>query len=127
MSKQFQMIMPEEIREQFLRECGYYDEEAPGFIDNKKYANLCATWGANQEYQESYNFIDDARGSDHARVYQESRRPKIQTEKEKALEALDYIDEMAIDNMKNYTCIDKLKEHRNFLYKLIESMPDEDT
>ena len=121
MAKEFELKMSQKIFNEL------YDKWDSVNVNIKEFADTCATWGANQEYQESYNFIDDAWGSDHARVYQESRRPKIQTEKEKALEALDYIDEMAIDNMNNYTWFDKLKEHRNFLYKLIESMSDEDT
>lgn len=35
--------------------------------------------------------------------------------------------QMAILNMKYYTCYESLKKYRNLLYKLIVSMPDEDT
>lgn len=125
MTKEFELKMPSETVNDYLKECGY--SNAVGKQNEMKFANLCATWGANQEYRASYDFIDDAWGSDHARVYQESRRPIIQSEKEKALEALDYIDEMAIFNMKSYQCYESLKEYRNILYKLISSMPNEDT
>ena len=126
MTKQFQMIVPEQIREQFLRECGYYDEETPGFIDNEKFANLCATWGSNEELKEVHNLMNtlNIRGADYVRS---ARRPNIRSEKEKAMEALEYIDQMAIFNMKSYECYESLKEYRNHPYKLISSMPDEDT
>ena len=119
MTKEFELKMHQDVID-------FFDVKSindNGEFDTTKFANLCA----NQEYQESYNFIDDAWGSDHARVYQESRRPKIQSEKEKAMEALEYIDQAAIDNMKYYACYESLKDYRNLLYKLIESMPDEDT
>lgn len=119
MTKEFEMKMPQDVIKLFQKTC-------KNDISADRFANLCATWGANQEYRASYDFIDDAWGSDHARVYQESRRPIIQSEKEKAMEALEYIDQMATCNLTNYTCIDKLREHRNFLYKLIDSMPEED-
>ena len=121
MTKEFELKMPKDVIDSFDTACD------GDFFDTEKFANLCATWGANQEYQESYNFIDDAWGSDCAIDYQESRRPKIQSEKEKAMEALEYIDQAAIDNMKCYACYESLKDYRNLLYKLIESMPDEDT
>ena len=127
MTKQFEMNVPDDIRKEFLTQCGYYSEVTPGFVDTIKYANLCATWGANQEYEAAHQYILGAVGEGNARIYQEKRRPRILTEKEKAIEALNYIDEMAICNLTNYTCIDDLGRHRNFLYKIIESLPDDDT
>lgn len=127
MTKQFEMNVPDDIRKEFLTQCGYYSDETPGFVNTIKYANLCATWGANQEYEAAHQYILGAVGEGNAQIYQEKRRPKILTKKEKAQEALDYIDEMAIFNMKSYTCYESLKEYRNFLYKIIESLPDDDT
>ena len=121
------MIVPEEIREQFLRECGYYDNDGtPGFIIMQKFDNLCATWGSNEELNEVHKLMNtlNIRGADYVRS---ARRPNIQSEKEKAMEALEYIDQMAIFNMKSYECYESLKKYRNHLYKLISSMPDEDT
>lgn len=119
MTKKFELKIPKDVLDSF-------DDSCDGdFFDTEKFANLCATWGANQEYQAAYDFIDDAWGSDHAREYQESRRPKIQSEKEKALEALDYIDKVAIFNMKSYTHYEELKKCRYLLHQLINSMPEE--
>ena len=120
MTKEFELKMSQKIFNEL------YDKWDSVNVNIKEFADTCATWGANQEYQASYDFIDDAWGSDHARVYQESRRPFMKSEKEKALEALGYINKMAIPNMKFHQCYESLKEYHNFLYKLISSMPDED-
>lgn len=126
MTKQFEMNVPDDIRKEFLTQCGYHSNKTPGFVDTRKFANLCATWASNQEYGAAHQYILGAVGEGNARIYQEKRRPRILTEKDKAQEALDYIDEMAIFNMKSYTCHESLREYRNFLYKIIESLPDDD-
>lgn len=125
MAKEFEMNMPQDVIHEYLLKSGY--KHSLGNTQETMFANLCATWGANQEYEAAHQYILGAVGEGNAQIYQEKRRPKILTKKEKAQEALDYIDEMAIFNMKSYTCYESLGEYRNFLYKIIESLPDDDT
>lgn len=125
MTKQFEMNMPQDVVHEYLLKSGY--KHSLGNKQEIVFANLCATWGANQEYEAAHQYILGAVGEGNAQIYQEKRRPRILTKKEKAREALDYIDEMAIFNMKSYTCHESLREYRNFLYKIIESLPDDDT
>lgn len=124
MTKQFELKIPSEILEEFKEQCWYPDT---GFVNPEKFGNLCATWGANQEYQESYEFVEDVWGSAHAEGYQRYRRPVILSKKEKAIEAIEYINTFAVSNMTGYTCHDKLKESMKILDELISSIPDEDT
>lgn len=125
MTKEFEMNMPQDVVHEYLLKSGY--KHSLGNKQEIVFANLCATWGANQEYEAAHQYILGAFGEGNVQIYQEKRRPRILTEKEKAIEALNYIDEMAICNLTNYTCIDDLRRHRNFLYKIIKSLPDEDT
>lgn len=124
MAKEFEMNMPQDVVHEYLLKSGY--KHSLGNKQEIVFANLCATWGANQEYEAAHQYILGAVGEGNARIYQEKRRPRILTQKEKALEALDYIDEMAIYNMKSYTCYEELKKCRCLLYQLIGSMPEED-
>lgn len=126
MTQQHSLQVPSEVREKFLKQCGFYSEETPGFIDNEKFSELCATWGSDQEYQASYNFIGDAWGSDHARVYQESRRPKILSEKEEAKEALYYLQYWAAvgETDPETEKYEKIRKYGNVLSKLIHTLPD---
>jgi len=74
-------------------------------------AKEAVEWALEQEYQASYEFIDDAWGSDHARVYQESRRPKPRTlSPSEALEEFDALME-ELDGSGNYSiCASRIRE-----------------
>lgn len=112
MTKEFELKMHQDVID-------FFDVKSindNGKFDTTKFANLCANWGANQEYQESYNFIDDAWGSDHARVYQESRRPKVLTLKEEAIKAFEHILSHSESQLGMETVL-----------KALQSLPDEDT
>lgn len=78
-------------------------------------AKEAVEWALEQEYRASYEFIDDAWGSDHARVYQESRRPKPRTlSPSEALEEFDALMK-ELDGSGNYSitvsdCANRIRE-----------------
>ena len=90
MTKQFKMKIPTEVVKSYKENCKTTSNSLVTF-DDQKFADLCATWGANQEYRESYEMIDEWWGSEYAEDYMNERRPKIPTFKEHAIKAFEHI------------------------------------
>jgi hypothetical protein len=105
---------------------GDYVPSLPPGIDSKSYLNLlqrtrfqppqvivkeAVVWALEQEYQASYELVNEAWGSDHAEVYRESRRPKPRTlSPSEALEEFDALME-EIDGAGDYSiCASRIRE-----------------
>jgi len=114
MTKEFELKMPSETVNDYLKECGY--SNTVGNQNEMKFANLCATWGANQEYQKSYEMIDEWWGSAYAEEYMNERRPKVLTMKEQAIKAFEHILSHSESQLGMETVL-----------KALQSLPDEDT
>lgn len=112
MTKQFELKMPQDVIDVFEVECC----DDLGEFDTSKFANLCATWGANQEYKKSYEMIDEWWGSAYAEEYMNERRPKILTLKEEAIKAFEHILSHSESQLGMETVL-----------KALQSLPDEGT
>lgn len=110
MTKEFELKMPQDVYNNFEDVC---DND---FFDTEKFANLCATWGANQEYKKSYEMIDEWWGSAYAEDYMNERRPKVLTLKEEALKAFEHILSHSESQLGMETVL-----------KALQSLPDDDT
>ena len=72
MAKEFEMNMPQDVVHEYLLKSGY--KHSLGNKQEIVFANLCATWGANQEYEAAHQYILGAVGEGNAQIYQEKRR-----------------------------------------------------
>ena len=121
---------PNQLQSWIDKICYPHEQRVGPSLKDKELAYLAFKAGADQELEACLQWFSEFYCMEtwmrrDLATFRAARRPKPPTDKELALEALEHIDNYAIQQMGVYTIHDELKEDVDAIRRVLEALPND--